>query len=113
MSELVSKLVLFQVYYPALAGLLFLALKSAGIVALGGLAVIALRRRSAAARCWVWRAVLAGCLLLPVFDHGPALIKRLRPAWTRPTIEPRVNQDFIRQARALHLMEDPEALQAP
>ncbi|MFA6287856.1 MAG: M56 family metallopeptidase [Opitutaceae bacterium] len=111
MNVLLSKLVLFQLYYSAIAAFLVCALKSTGIVALGALASIALRRRSGAARCWVWRATLVGCLALPLFDFGPSLVQRLRLAWPQ-TLNSENTQAFMTQAKAFHLVNDPDEIEA-
>ncbi|CAM3013513.1 M56 family metallopeptidase [Rariglobus hedericola] len=111
MNALLSKFVLFQVYYPVIATFLLCAVKSLAIVALGGLGAVMLRKRSAAARCWVWRAVLAGCLALPLFDFGAALTGRLRVAW-RHSLSEESSQDFARQANALHLVYSQEEMKA-
>ena len=104
MNELHAKFVLFQLYYPEIATFLAFALKSTGIVALGALAAISLRRRAAAARSWVWRATLMSCLALPLFQFSPGVVKDLRFAWTQPVTVADA-RTFEQQARTLRLMK--------
>ncbi|AHF94747.1 hypothetical protein OPIT5_25240 [Opitutaceae bacterium TAV5] len=80
MNPLVSGFAFFSTQYPATALFVLCALKSSLIVLSGWLVASALRRRSARARCWVWRCTLLACAGLLLMEFGPAAVQRVRRA---------------------------------
>lgn len=111
MNQSFSYFVLFQTFYPNLAGLLACALKITVFVLAGCVVAGWLKRRAATARCWVWRAVIAGCLALPVFDLGAPALAKLRLVWSQqPSAE--IVRSFGEQAEAWHVVRSLEDARA-
>lgn len=107
MSQSFAYFVLFQTFYPNLAGLLACALKIAVIVLAAGVVAGVLKRRSATVRCWVWRAAVMGCLVLPVFDLGAPVMGKLRLVWSQQPSAESVRL-FGEQAEAWHMVRSYE-----
>src|SRR6218665_3570726 len=111
MTQSFSYFVLFQTFYPNLTGLFACALKITVIV-LAGSGVAGLRkRRAATARCWVWRAVITGCLALPVFDLGAPALAKARLVWSQQPSAESV-RSFGEQAEAWHVVRSYEDARA-
>ncbi len=110
MSAWMAQLLTFQLYAPHAGLLLVWAMKSSGMVFFAWGVATVLRRRSAAARCWMWRACLAGILGLVVFEFGPAFLKRARPmVAVEPSAES--SESFKAAARVVHFLRSEEEIQ--
>jgi beta-lactamase regulating signal transducer with metallopeptidase domain len=103
MNALLTKYLLFQTIFPHLAVVMLWLVKSTGMVLLGWSAAMFLRRHSAAARCWAWRAVLIGLIALAVFEFGPAAVKKFRwPA--RVAFHAEGVKEFWKESETLRLV---------
>ncbi|GAT32347.1 carboxypeptidase regulatory-like domain-containing protein [Terrimicrobium sacchariphilum] len=110
MNDWMAQLLTFQLYAPHVGLLLVWAMKSSGMVLFAWGVVTVLRRRSAAARCWMWRLCLAGILGLVVFEFGPAFLKRVRP---KVAVEPSAvnSPSFQAAVSVIHLLRSDEEIQ--
>lgn len=110
MNDWMAQLLTFQLYAPHAGLLLVWAMKSGGMVLFAWGVVTMLRRRSAAARCWMWRLCLAGILGLVVFEFGPAFLKQARP---KVEILPSAvnSSSFKAAARVVHFLRSDEEIQ--
>jgi len=109
MRELAARFLLFENYFPHLGMGIELALKTSAIVMLGLAFTAFLRNRTAAVRCWIWRAAFLGLLALGLFEFAPWAVRRMRPE-IRVPVTTETGSAFMRQAQSLRMVPDNEEL---
>ena len=105
MNDLALNFLLFQTYYPNLALLLVWLLKSSALLVLAfGLASL-LHRRSARARCWIWRLTFVAFAGLLLFEFVPGALRPIRPQ-VKVSLNTDAASHFITNAVSLNVIHD-------